>query len=194
MAFLLYPFPISMTTRTIALFSASLLLFACAPATPPTAESGDQRSSVATMEDSSSSIVIMEPGADGQEDSEDDIRGEKTETSEPVGDDDTMVSAGVTANVPVPSPRVVTISASNFQFSPKIISVKKGEQITLRLQGKEGKHGFAIAGLGINTPVSAGKTIDVTLPTDAAGTFTFRCSVPCGSGHRDMTGTITVAE
>ena len=207
-----------MHKRISPIFSAAgilVLLTACTPSVPPSGD--DQSSSVAAVEVSSSasSQTVMEPGADGQEDREASTSGGAAKQSAPAGDDDAAMPVPTAGNpvqekqvfvdtsggdssgmqksaAPAMSPRVVTITTSNFAFTPNAITVKKGEKITLRLQGKEGMHGFAIADLGINTAVDQGKTVDVTLPTDQAGTFSFRCSIPCGPGHRDMTGTITV--
>lgn len=159
--------------------SAVMLLAACS-ATAPT-DSGDQQSS--------SSVLIMEPGADGIEnDSAMPVPGTDTDEMDVQVD----VDAGV--SVEVMTPRVVTIAASNFAFSPNGIVAKKGEKVTLRLTSTEGNHGFGVPDLGINTTMFEGKTVDVELPTDKTGTFSFKCSVPCGSGHRDMTGTITITE
>lgn len=90
--------------------------------------------------------------------------------------------------------RVVAITAGNFAFTPAAVVVRKGEKVTLRLTGAEGSHGLAIPGLGISTVIPEGKTVDIELPTDAAGTFDFFCSVSCGPEHRDMKGTITIME
>ena len=42
--------------------------------------------------------------------------------------------------------------------------------------------------------VTAGTSasLTVTIPNDRTGAFSFRCAIPCGSGHRDMKGTIVV--
>lgn len=88
--------------------------------------------------------------------------------------------------------RVISIVASNFAFAPNAITVKKGEKVTLRITSSEGIHGFGIPDMGINERVAPGDTIDITLDTSVAGTFAFRCTVPCGPGHQDMTGTITI--
>ncbi len=167
-----------------------LLLVAACTASKPSDTTGQQSSAA-------SSTVIMEPGADGQEDGQKDDNVMQEPGADGQEDGGAALSAGTAVSVGVNvgmSARVIPITANNFTFSPAAISVKKGEKITLRLTGKEGNHGFAVADLGINTPVSEGKTVDVDLPTDKAGTFSFRCSVPCGSGHRDMTGTITITE
>ena len=75
-----------------------------------------------------------------------------------------------------------------------MITAKKGEKVTLRLVGKTGSHSFAIPGLSINQPIAAGETIEITLPTDTAGTFAFSCRIPCGEGHKDMKGSIVIEE
>ena len=90
--------------------------------------------------------------------------------------------------------RVVRVTTENWKFTPNVIRVKKGENITLSLQGLSGLHGFAVQDLGINVPVAQGKTVDVKLPTDKSGSFGFRCSIPCGLGHADMRGTIVIEE
>lgn len=162
--------------------SIAVLVVACTPAATPSTESNDQASSSAVMEEGSSSSVdgaVMQPGADGQEDASSSDAGTTVEVN---------VGAGME------SARTITINVTNFAFAPNAVTVKKGEKITLRLVGGEGRHGFAIPELGINVPVDEGKTVDVDLPTDKTGTFSFRCSIPCGSGHRDMTGSITITE
>lgn len=89
-------------------------------------------------------------------------------------------------------PRIIAITADNFLFAPSAITVKKGEDVTLKITGAAGTHGFAIPDLGINVSVAPGQTVSVKLPTDTVGTFGFMCSIPCGAGHRDMKGTVTV--
>ena len=92
------------------------------------------------------------------------------------------------------APRIVTVTAEDWSFTPATILVKKGEKIQLSIEGITGAHGYAIPELGINVGVNPGETVLVDLPTDTAGEFAVRCSVPCGSGHRDMTGTIVIEE
>lgn len=86
----------------------------------------------------------------------------------------------------------ITITATNFAFTPNMIRVNKGEKVKLNFAGAEGYHGVGIKDLGINVSFAAGETKTIDLPTDKAGTFSFRCSVPCGPGHREMIGTIII--
>lgn len=101
-------------------------------------------------------------------------------------------------NVDEPTPasamsaRTITIAANNFAFTPNMITVKKGEKVTLSLVGQSGIHGIGIPELGINQKIDLGQTVSIELPTDAAGSYAFKCNVPCGSGHKEMTGTIVI--
>ncbi len=116
----------------------------------------------------------------------------------------TPIPAAMPTPLPTPTPtpkptppppsavRTIDITTTNFAFTPSRITVKKGEKITLRVKGVEGTHGFAVSDLGINVSATAGQTVTVELPTDTAGSFSFFCSIPCGPGHKDMKGTITI--
>ncbi|PIP65723.1 hypothetical protein COW95_00395 [Candidatus Peregrinibacteria bacterium CG22_combo_CG10-13_8_21_14_all_49_11] len=90
--------------------------------------------------------------------------------------------------------RTVMIHSSNWEFTPNVIRVKKGERVELHLMGVEGNHGFAVPELGIDQSMSQDDSSIVPLPTDKAGTFDFFCNVPCGKGHKDMRGTIIIQE
>jgi cytochrome c oxidase subunit 2 len=109
----------------------------------------------------------------------------------------------VDAAMPVPgsdavemvASRVITVDTSSWAFSPNAITVKKGESVTLQFSGKSGTHGVSIPKLNVQSDAfSAGNTVSLELPTDTAGTFEFKCKVPCGEGHKDMKGTILIEE
>ncbi len=102
-----------------------------------------------------------------------------------------MMQSSSSANT-VSETKVIAVTAANFTFTPNVIRIKKGDKIQLKLVGSEGMHGLAVDGLGINVKVSTGDTVMVDIPTDTTGTFSFRCSVPCGPGHKEMVGTIVI--
>ena len=108
--------------------------------------------------------------------------------------DDTQASSSAAATPPpvATEPRVIAITTNTWVFTPNMITAKKGEKVIIQLTGIAGTHGFSSPELGINAMVTPGQTISVTLPTDVAGTFKFFCSIPCGVGHKDMVGTITI--
>lgn len=105
---------------------------------------------------------------------------------------DATSSAAPTSDTTTSPARVITMHVSSWQFSPNVLTLKKGEKVVIHLIGDSGMHSFSSQQLGINVPISAGETQDVTIPTDSAGTFSFRCGVPCGEGHHDMTGQIII--
>jgi cytochrome c oxidase subunit 2 len=87
---------------------------------------------------------------------------------------------------------MIMLHTSNWAFSPSIIRLKKGEDVSLHLMGMEGNHGLAIPGLGISERMDQGGMKMVKVPTDTSGTFEFFCSEQCGVGHSDMQGTIII--
>ena len=54
--------------------------------------------------------------------------------------------------------------------------------------------GFSAPDLGARTDILPGKVTRVRIVPGKAGTFAFFCDIFCGTGHEDMTGTITVIE
>lgn len=83
-------------------------------------------------------------------------------------------------------PRVVTITAQRFAFTPSEVRLKVGEPVTLRLTSKDVTHGLFMKALGIDAELEPGKTIDVTVTPRAAGRFTAICDHFCGAGHGNM--------
>ncbi len=88
--------------------------------------------------------------------------------------------------------RVITMTAADWEFSPNAITAKMGENIVIRVTGVEGAHSFAVPSMGINQKINPGEVKDIVIPTDKAGTYDFRCMVPCGPGHKEMTGKIVI--
>ncbi len=89
-------------------------------------------------------------------------------------------------------PRVVAISAKRFEFSPSQITLKKGDPVTLRLTTQDVKHGFFSKALQLDADLVPGRTTEVTITPQTAGTFTTICDNFCGSGHGNMKMTIVV--
>ena len=141
----------------------------------------------------------------GEQDSSAESEAMMIEDEDPSNDDDDMIAIeeeddapktedaggnGMTAQPPMP--RTVKITADNWSFCPQAVTACVGEEVYLTFVGAVGSHGFSIPDLGVNFPVAPGQNVSVKLPTDKAGTFGFKCSVPCGAGHKEMKGTITV--
>ncbi len=89
-------------------------------------------------------------------------------------------------------PRVITIEAKRFVYTPNEITVQKGELITIRLESLDVTHGLYMDGYGINLKARPGLVGKATFVADKAGRFTFRCSETCGEFHPYMVGFMEV--
>ncbi|HET7752528.1 MAG TPA: cupredoxin domain-containing protein [Anaeromyxobacteraceae bacterium] len=83
-------------------------------------------------------------------------------------------------------PRIITISAKRFEFSPGEVRLKKGETVTIRIASADVTHGLYMKALGIDAEIEPGKTTEVTFTPKAAGRFTAICDHFCGPGHANM--------
>ncbi|HET9946700.1 MAG TPA: cupredoxin domain-containing protein [Patescibacteria group bacterium] len=87
----------------------------------------------------------------------------------------------------------ISVSASEFAFTPSSITVKAGQtvKITFKNNGQY-PHNFTISELSVQTStIQPGQQTDVTFTPTKTGSFTFICSVP-GHADRGMKGTLTV--
>lgn len=85
-----------------------------------------------------------------------------------------------------------TMTAKKWEFSPSTITVKKGDAVKLSITSIDVAHGFGLNDFGIKERLEPGKTTNIEFVADKTGTFTFFCSVFCGDGHGEMTGTLIV--
>jgi cytochrome c oxidase subunit 2 len=87
-----------------------------------------------------------------------------------------------------------TITATNYEFDPGVITVKKGEKVRLLITATDRDHGIKIDAFDINQVLKKGDPTTIEFTADKAGTFEFKCSVYCGKGHRKMKGKLVVEE
>jgi cytochrome c oxidase subunit 2 len=90
------------------------------------------------------------------------------------------------------SGNTVNVTAFQWGYNPSTITVKQGDNVTLYLTSEDVTHGFELDAYGINTQITPGQITIVNFIADKPGTFTFYCSVFCGSGHSTMQGTLIV--
>jgi heme/copper-type cytochrome/quinol oxidase subunit 2 len=110
------------------------------------------------------------------------------------GPDAPVMAGGIMVNVPFAVSQAVRIDvkAGKFAFSPGTIRVKAGAPVQLHILSTDVVHGFAIPALDIKERLDPGKEVVVSFTPDKTGTFPFRCSVFCGSGHAGMHGELIV--
>lgn len=131
----------------------------------------------------------------------------------------TMLSLGLClafSPVAFPAPQdqnaqVINITAKKYEFNPSPLHVKKGQKIELRVTATDHDHGFKIstfpdgadrkgpAGVIFTSPedcwkIKKGDTVTIEFVAQTSGTYTFKCCVDCGLGHRRMKGELIVDE
>lgn len=93
-----------------------------------------------------------------------------------------------------PAPQVIHVTAKKFEYTPRVITLKKGVPVVLELTSVDRLHGFNVPALGVRADVLPGQTARVNVVPQKTGTFPFHCDNFCGSGHPNMTGEIVVVD
>ena len=88
--------------------------------------------------------------------------------------------------------RVIKMAAKDFEFDPHIITVNQGDRVQLIVTALDRDHGIRIVGYNINRRLKKGVPTTIEFTANKPGTFSFRCSVFCGLGHRRMKGQLIV--
>jgi plastocyanin len=84
------------------------------------------------------------------------------------------------------------LEASSFEFSPAVIEVNPGDEVTIELTSTDVVHGLYLDGYDLEVTADPGQTATLTFTADKSGTFRFRCSVTCGTLHPFMIGKLKV--
>ncbi|MBI4148949.1 cupredoxin domain-containing protein [Candidatus Woesearchaeota archaeon] len=88
--------------------------------------------------------------------------------------------------------REFTMTAKKWEFNPATIIVNAGETVRLSITSLDVAHGFSLPDFNVNSRIEPGQATVVEFVADTPGTYTFFCSVYCGSGHSSMKGTLVV--
>ena len=88
----------------------------------------------------------------------------------------------------------IDIVAKRFQFTPSEITVKKGQQVTLRLSSMDVAHGMLVEPLRIQAQFKKGSPATVTFVPQETGDFAGGCAHFCGAGHGKMHFVVHVRE
>jgi heme/copper-type cytochrome/quinol oxidase subunit 2 len=102
-------------------------------------------------------------------------------------------SVSASGDVPPSAPRAIEMIASRFQFEPATLQVTEGDRVRLTVRSIDTDHGFSIRKLNVKLAVpKTGEPVTVEFVADRAGTYEFKCSEYCGSGHGRMKGQLVV--
>lgn len=88
--------------------------------------------------------------------------------------------------------RLIEIKAKKFSYTPNIVKVDRGDEVTIRLISEDVTHGFYLDGHGIEMHAHPGEDGSVTFVAKKTGRFNFRCSITCGEFHPFMVGYLVV--
>ncbi len=103
-----------------------------------------------------------------------------------------LVTSLGSGSLALDSSRTIDVHAHRFAFAPSEITVKKGENIRLKLISDDVPHSLLVKDLGINQVVQKSHPTEVIFTANQAGDFQGRCGRFCGSGHGQMTFTVHV--
>ncbi len=98
----------------------------------------------------------------------------------------------IPANASAPTQRTFHLDARRFEYSPAILHVNPGDQVTIELTAEDVMHGLSIDGYDVETRAGPGKTSSITFIADKSGSFRFHCTVICGNMHPFMAGRLEV--
>ena len=89
-----------------------------------------------------------------------------------------------------------SLTARQWEFDQTQLEVNTGDMVILNVTGLDDGtgtgHGFAISEYDIDEVIRVSETQTIQFIATRQGTFSFFCSVPCGSGHNTMRGTFVV--
>lgn len=106
-----------------------------------------------------------------------------------------LAAAGAAASgdVPPPPPRDIEMIASRFKFEPETLQVTEGDRVRLTVRSTDTEHGFSIKRMNVRVAVpKTGEPVTVEFVAERPGTYEFKCSEYCGSGHGRMKGQLVV--
>jgi heme/copper-type cytochrome/quinol oxidase subunit 2 len=108
-----------------------------------------------------------------------------------------------------PPPRIIAMTAKDFEFDPPVIHMKVGDKVRLEVISSDRTHGLHISpfpdGAKVNTApglafifgedcwkLKKGESVPVDIEATEPGTYSFQCCKTCGTGHKRMKGQIIV--
>lgn len=93
---------------------------------------------------------------------------------------------------PKPAERFFQVEASQYAFTPAVLKVNPGDQVTIELVSTDVVHGLYLDGYDLKVMADPGQTATLSFIANQSGVFRFRCSVTCGDLHPFMIGKLYV--
>lgn len=110
---------------------------------------------------------------------------------------------------PTQNVQVIEVTAKKYEYKPRSIHVKQGTKVQLKINSTDHAHGFKIGefpdgtdrkgspGLTFTSPqdcwkIEKGQSETIEFVAQTPGTYSFKCCVHCGWGHKGMKGELVV--
>ncbi len=91
-----------------------------------------------------------------------------------------------------PTNETIRVVASQFSYSPSVISVNQGDRVTIELASQDVVHGLYVDGYGLSVQADPGQVRTLSFVASRPGSFRIRCNVTCGAMHPFMIGKLNV--
>jgi heme/copper-type cytochrome/quinol oxidase subunit 2 len=89
---------------------------------------------------------------------------------------------------------VVQVVASEHGFEPRVINLRKGDPVRLRLTTADREHCFALDAYRVEKRILPGRATVVELTPEKAGSFPFQCCIESGAAADKEHGRLVVVE
>ena len=88
----------------------------------------------------------------------------------------------------------IKLTVKRFEYSQKILRVKKNVPVVIEITSEDVPHGFSIPDFHARADVVLpGKVTLVRFVPDKVGEFQYLCDIFCGSKHEQVEGTLVVS-
>lgn len=88
---------------------------------------------------------------------------------------------------------VIKMTVKRFEYSRKLIRLKKGVPVLVQITSLDVPHGFSVPDFHVRADlVMPGKVTEVRFTPDKAGEFPYLCDVFCGDKHESVHGKFIV--
>jgi heme/copper-type cytochrome/quinol oxidase subunit 2 len=102
-------------------------------------------------------------------------------------------AAGVLGGAAIQA-ETVDVVASERGFEPRVINLRKGDPVRLRLTTSDREHCFALDAYRVEKRILPGRATFVDLTPEKAGTFAFQCCIEEGAAADKEHGRVVVVE
>jgi cytochrome c oxidase subunit 2 len=100
---------------------------------------------------------------------------------------------GVYHAAAAPREVVISMTVKRFEFSKKVIVVKKGVPVVIEITSLDVPHGFSVPDFHARAEVvMPGIVTKVRFTPDKTGEFQFLCDIFCGDKHDEVEGKLIV--